>query len=112
MARYMQEIMFYFQLIPEYNCFAHPNAQVDNAMFWKENGAIQCGLIDAWRSLKAACAIFAFERAEDWGGASFSTMPAILCGGWMGAEPEFLEQHERKLLPAFDWAGQGPMRPR
>ncbi|CAJ1432996.1 unnamed protein product [Effrenium voratum] len=82
MARYMQEIMFYFQLIPEYNCFAHPNAQVDNAMFWKENGAIQCGLID-------------------WGGASFSTMPAILCGGWMGAEPEFLEQHERKLLDCF-----------
>ncbi|CAK9009438.1 Uncharacterized protein SCF082_LOCUS10286 [Durusdinium trenchii] len=34
MVRYAQEIGFYQFLIPEYCCLAHPNAQIDNAMFW------------------------------------------------------------------------------
>ena len=50
MSRYIQEISFYQFLIPEYRCLAHPNAQIDNAMFWKnEHGALECGLLDAWQ---------------------------------------------------------------
>jgi len=52
MSRYIQEISFYQFLIPEYRCLAHPNAQIDNAMFWKnEHGALECGLLDAWQGL-------------------------------------------------------------
>ena len=40
--------------------------------------------------------------AEDWGGASFAPIPLTLAGGWSGAEPAFLLQHEEKL-----WLGAG-----
>ena len=54
MSRYIQEISFYQFLIPEYRCLAHPNAQIDNAMFWKnEHGALECGLLDAWQELQS-----------------------------------------------------------
>ena len=37
------------QLIPEYHTLAHPNAQIDNAIFWRDgNGIMECGLIDSW----------------------------------------------------------------
>lgn len=49
MSKYIQEISFYQMLIPEYRSLAHPNAQIDNAMFWKnESGVLECGLIDPW----------------------------------------------------------------
>lgn len=83
MSKYIQEISFYQMLIPEYRSLAHPNAQIDNAMFWKnESGVLECGLID-------------------WGGASFAPVSFTLAGSWIGAEPGFLLEHEQKLLRFF-----------
>eukprot|EP00913_Durusdinium_trenchii_P000323 g296.t1 len=84
MVRYAQEIGFYQFLIPEYCCLAHPNAQIDNAMFWtpgwdrKGQSGLEAGIID-------------------WGGASFAPLSMTLGGAWLGAEPSFLLQHEEKL---------------
>ena len=37
-------------MIPEYHTLAHPNAQIDNAIFWRnDSGLMECGLIDPWR---------------------------------------------------------------
>ncbi|CAK9076325.1 unnamed protein product [Durusdinium trenchii] len=82
MVRYAQEIGFYQFLIPEYCCLAHPNAQIDNAMFWKGQSGLEAGIID-------------------WGGASFAPLSMTLGGAWLGAEPSFLLQHEEKLLQCF-----------
>ena len=36
------------QMIPEYYTLAHPNAQIDNAIFWRDgNGIMECGLIES-----------------------------------------------------------------
>jgi len=83
-AKYSQEIAFYMQMIPEYYTLAHPNAQIDNAIFWRDgNGIMECGLID-------------------WGGAMVGMpIPTILAGSWLGAEPDFMDEHEQKLVKCF-----------
>ncbi|CAE6967929.1 unnamed protein product [Symbiodinium sp. CCMP2456] len=83
-AKHSQEIAFYMQMIPEYYTLAHPNAQIDNAIFWRDgNGIMECGLID-------------------WGGAMVGMpIPTILAGSWLGAEPDFMDEHEQKLVKCF-----------
>jgi len=83
MAKYVCEMQFYMWAIPEFFALCHPNAQVDNAFYWKdESGQTVCGLLD-------------------WGGISHGTIPGCLGNGWMGAEPEVMEEHEEKLVQLF-----------
>mmetsp|Transcript_74918 Transcript_74918/g.231431 ORF Transcript_74918/g.231431 Transcript_74918/m.231431 type:complete len:628 (+) Transcript_74918:2-1885(+) len=83
MAKYCCEMQFYMSAIPEFFSLCHPNAQVDNAFYWKdESGQTLCGLLD-------------------WGGVSHSTIPGCLGNGWIGAEPEVMEEHEEKLIQLF-----------
>merc|ERR1712187_528690 len=68
---------------PEYYSLLHPNAQVDNAFYWKNAaGEVQCGLLD-------------------FGGVYSGSIPNCLGNGWMGAEPEVMEEHEEKLVQIF-----------
>ena len=51
-----REGFFFFawlrQMIPEYYTLAHPNAQIDNAIFWRDgNGIMECGLIESQSQL-------------------------------------------------------------
>jgi len=83
MGKYCAEMQFYMFAMPEYFALCHPNAQVDNAFYWKdEAGEVKCGLLD-------------------WGGISHNTIPSCLGNGWMGAEPEVMEEHEEKLVQLF-----------
>jgi hypothetical protein len=83
MASYCAEMTFYFQIMPEYTTLAHPNAQVDNAFYWRdEAAAMQCGLLD-------------------WDGATQIPMPQCLGNAWMGAESDMMDEHEEKLIKLF-----------
>lgn len=83
MTDYVSEMWWYPCCIPEYFSLTHPNAQVDNAWYWRDQeGAVQCGLLD-------------------WGGVSHSTIPGCLGNGWMGGEPEVMDEHEEKLVQCF-----------
>jgi hypothetical protein len=83
MAKYVCEMNFYMFAIPEYFSLVHPNAQVDNAFYWKTaEGESRCGLLD-------------------WGGVAHGNIPTCLGNGWMGSEPEVFEEHEDKLVDLF-----------
>lgn len=83
MSSYCGEMNFYMAAIPEFASLCHPNAQVDNAFYWKNQaGEVQCGLLD-------------------WGGVSHSNIPTCIGNGWMGAEPEVMAEHEEKLIKLF-----------
>lgn len=83
MSKYCGDMNWYMSAIPEYFALCHPNAQVDNAFYWKSDaGEVQCGLLD-------------------WGGISHANIPTCLGNGWMGAEPEVMEEHEEKLIQLF-----------
>jgi hypothetical protein len=83
MGPYCCEIMFYLSYVPEYFALTHPNAQVDNAFYWKDmQGALQCGLLD-------------------WGGVQHGSIPNCLGNGWIGMEPETMTEHEEKLVKVF-----------
>lgn len=83
MAKYCCEMNFYMNSIPEYYSLVHPNAQVDNAFYWKDSaGEIRCGLLD-------------------WGGVNVGNIPTCLGNGWMGAEPEIMKDHEKALVQLF-----------
>jgi len=83
MSKYCCDMMFCMFCIPEFFALCHPNAQVDNAFYWKDmEGETQCGLLD-------------------WGGVNHGTIPNCLGNGWMGAEPEVMEEHEANLVKVF-----------
>mmetsp|Transcript_62697 Transcript_62697/g.178022 ORF Transcript_62697/g.178022 Transcript_62697/m.178022 type:complete len:529 (+) Transcript_62697:2279-3865(+) len=83
MAHYLPELGFYTQLMPEYFSLAHPNAQIDNAFFWRDaQGTTVAGL-------------------TDFGSSSHVPMPIMLGGGWCGAEPEMMDEHEEGLTRVF-----------
>mmetsp|Transcript_42499 Transcript_42499/g.95975 ORF Transcript_42499/g.95975 Transcript_42499/m.95975 type:complete len:589 (-) Transcript_42499:77-1843(-) len=83
MSKYCCEMQYYISAIPEYFSLIHPNAQVDNAFYWKsEDGEVRCGLLD-------------------WGGISHGSIPGCIGNGWIGAEPEVMEEHEEKLVTFF-----------
>lgn len=83
MARYVGEMNFYMMAQPEYFSLCHPNAQVDNAFYWKDDAGETCaGLLD-------------------WGGVSHQNIPTCIGNSWMGAEPEVMEEHEEKLVKVF-----------
>jgi len=83
MGKYCAEMAYYTRVVPEYFSLCHPNAQVDNAWYWKnEDGVVQCGLLD-------------------WGGVNHSAIPVCLGNGWIGAEPEMMDEHEDGLIQAF-----------
>lgn len=83
MSKHCAEMSYYMTSVPEYFSLVHPNAQVDNAFYWKNDvGTVQCGLLD-------------------WGGASYSSIPNCIGNGWIGAEPEVMEEHEEKLVKLF-----------
>lgn len=95
MAHYIMEIGFYSSMMPEYFSLAHPNAQIDNAFFWRDHsGEIMAGL-------------------TDFGSMSHVQMPNMLQGGWCGAEPEHMDEHEEKLtrcfLDEYEKAGGGKL---
>jgi len=83
MSKYVAEMAFYTRMVPEYFALIHPNAQIDNAYYWRDDtGAAHCGLLD-------------------WGGCSHGSMPGCLANGWIGAEPSMLDEHEEKLSGFF-----------
>lgn len=83
MSKYVAEMGFFTQMVPEYFSLMHPNAQLDNAFYWRdENGQCQAGLLD-------------------FGSCMHMALPSALAGGWMGAEPDMLDEHERKLSDFF-----------
>jgi len=83
MSMYCAEMQLYLTCMPEYFSLVHPNAQVDNAWYWRDpEGTLQCGLLD-------------------WGGVSHGTIPNCLANGWMGAEAEVMDEHETKLIRFF-----------
>jgi len=83
MKNYVSEINLYSMVIPEYVALTHPNAQVDNAYYWKdEAGTVQAGLLD-------------------FGGIQLGSMSTCLANGWIGAEPEMMDEHEEKLVKYF-----------
>lgn len=80
---YHLEMRYHARAIPEFYSIEHPNAQVDNAWYWKdEAGAMQCGLLD-------------------WGGVFPGSIPNCIGNGWMGAETCMMDEHEEKLLRFF-----------
>jgi len=84
MAKYCAEMNAWSMLQPEYFALCHPNAQVDNAFYWKSaaSGEVVCGLLD-------------------WGGVNHSTITSCLGNGWIGAEPEVFVEHEEKIVQCF-----------
>jgi len=83
MASYCCEMTLYFKVMPEYTALAHPNAQVDNAYYWRdEAGKMECGLLD-------------------WDGCTMQPMPQCLGNAWMGAEADMMDEHEEKLIAHF-----------
>jgi len=83
MSKYLCEMGFYSNAIPEFFSLVHPNAQVDNAFYWlNPTGDMECGLLD-------------------WGGVSHGCIPACIGNGWMGAEPLVMDEHEEKLVRLF-----------
>lgn len=83
MKDYVSEMNFYSSVIPEYETIVHPNAQLDNAYYWKdESGQVQAGLLDM-------------------GGISVGNAPNCMANGWIGAESEMMDEHEEGLVKAF-----------
>jgi len=83
MAYYLSEMGFYSNMMPEFFSLGHPNAQIDNAFFWRgASGEVLAGL-------------------TDFGNMSHLPMPLMLGGGWCGAEPELMDEHEEKLTRVF-----------
>lgn len=83
MAHYLAEFGFYTNMMPEYWSLGHPNAQIDNAFFWRDySGVVMAGL-------------------TDFGSMGHLPMPTMLSGGWCGAEPEMMDEHEDKLVKVF-----------
>mmetsp|Transcript_41747 Transcript_41747/g.73422 ORF Transcript_41747/g.73422 Transcript_41747/m.73422 type:complete len:649 (+) Transcript_41747:22-1968(+) len=83
MAGYCAEMSFYQVIHPEYTALAHPNAQVDNAFYWRdEAGTMQSGILD-------------------WDGAQNMPMPTCLGNAWMGSESDTFDEHEEKLVVYF-----------
>merc|ERR1712007_287119 len=69
--------------IPEYFSLTHPNAQVDNAWYWRNTaGNIECGLLD-------------------WGGVQHGSIPVCMGNGWMGAEAHVMSEIEGPLIRLF-----------
>merc|ERR1712032_1596885 len=67
MGSYCGEMNFYMQAIPEFFSLCHPNAQVDNAFYWKsETGEIQCGLLD-WGGVMASNIPTRIFKRDVWG---------------------------------------------
>merc|ERR1712217_471942 len=83
MAHWVCELGFYTQMMPEYFSLGHANAQIDNAFFWKNEEGDVCGGL------------------TDFGSMSHVPMPIMLSGGWCGAEPEMMDEHEEKLIHCF-----------
>lgn len=83
MAKYPAEMGFYQKMMPEYYALTHPNAQVDNAYYWRNDaGEMQCGLLD-------------------WDSVGFGSMSECIGNGWMGAEADTMAEHEDKLVRCF-----------
>lgn len=83
MKNYVGEMNLYSMIMPEYLTLAHPNAQIDNAFYWKDaEGKVQAGLLD-------------------FGGISLGSMPNCMANGWIGAEAEMMDEHEEKLTKYF-----------
>jgi len=83
MSQYCAEMVFHGTCVPEYFTLVHPNAQVDNAWYWREtDGTVKCGLLD-------------------WGGASCGSMASCIGNGWIGMETEVADEHEEKLVKVF-----------
>lgn len=83
MSKYCCEMSAYSLLVPEYWTLAHPNAQIDNAFYWRaESGEMECGLLD-------------------WGATNHGSIPIVIGNGWMGAEPEVMAEHEERLVQVF-----------
>jgi len=79
-GKYCAEINFYMGMIPEYFTLAHPNAQIDNAWYWRdEDGKVEAGLLD-------------------WGGCSHQSIPTCVGMAWIGAEGDLMDEHEEKLV--------------
>lgn len=83
MSYYVPEMSFYSQMMPEYFSLCHPNAQVDNAFYWRDdNGDMQAGLLD-------------------FGGIGHNAIPNCVANGWIGAEVDMMDEHEQKLTHFF-----------
>jgi len=80
---YHREIKYHMRILPEFVAVEHPNAQVDNAWYWKsQDGSTDCGLLD-------------------WGGVFPGSIPNCIGNGWIGAETDMMDEHEGKLLQCF-----------
>ncbi|CAK0809810.1 unnamed protein product [Prorocentrum cordatum] len=83
MGQYVAEMSFWDQMHPELWMLCHPNAQLDNAFYWKNAaGDIRCGLID-------------------FGMTQYNSMTSCIGNGWMGAEYDMLDEHEEGLVKCF-----------
>ena len=79
MSKYLAEMTFYCSKDPEYFSLIHPNAQIDNAWYWREDGEVRAGILD-------------------WGGCSTGFIPTCMGNAWMGAESELMDAHEAGLV--------------
>jgi len=71
------------EIFPELNVLTHPNLQVDNALYWRDDkGQLLGGILD-------------------WDSVQHMPIPGVLSGGWHGAEVEVMDAHEEKLCHAF-----------
>jgi len=67
----------------DYIAYVHPNANIDNAYWWRDDaGTLQCGLID-------------------FGGYSCATVTAHLATGLFSAEAEVIENHMDAIYQSF-----------
>lgn len=83
MGNYCCAMSYYSMVIPEFYSIAHPNAQIDNAFYWRDGeGNVQCGLLD-------------------FGGVGFMPIPTAIANGWIGAESDMMDEHEERLIQAF-----------
>lgn len=67
---------------PDYVALCHWNANIDNAWFWRDDGALRCGLMD-------------------WGCVSQMNLGMALWGAMSGAETEMWDDHLDELLGLF-----------
>lgn len=72
----------YLTCNPDMIALNHWNAHIDNAFFWREQGALHCGLID-------------------WGRAGQITFGAALWGGLSAAHHDIWDRHLDELLGVF-----------
>jgi len=65
--------------LPELNVLVHPNLQIDNAFYWKnEDGKIEAGLLD-------------------WGSVYHANVINAVASNWHAGELEVMDEHEDKL---------------